>query len=249
MQDRLEKEKIFHNEAFAKGIRKSLDAWYSIFGSIRKEFQRRLDVYSQEKDLLECGCGVNSYAYNLAATVNSIHGIDISDEAVRQSTVRAGQMGLKNCTFTIMNAETLDFKDNTFDLVFGVGIIHHLDLPAFYSEASRVLKPGGKIMFMEPLGYNPFLNLYRKITPRLRTPDEHPLLRKDLLLIDKYFKETDISYYHFFTLLAVPFRNTKAFNGLLRLLEAADRFAFRYLPFFKYLAWYTIIEARSPIKA
>lgn len=246
MQDRLEKEKVFHNEAFATGIRKPLDAYYSIFGRIRHEFQRRLDIYASGKDLLECGCGVNSYAYGLASKVNSIYGIDISDEAVHQSTERARQLGLSNCQFAIMNAEAPAFDKDTFDLLFGVGIIHHLDLPVFFGEAARVLKPDGRMMFMEPLGYNPFLNAYRKMTPRLRTPDEHPLLRRDLLLVEKYFKEVVVSYYHFFTLLAVPFRRMWLFKPMLRLLEIFDDFSFRYIPGFKYLAWYTIIEARMP---
>lgn len=248
MQDRLQKEKVFHNEAFAKGIRKPLDAYYSVFSRIRMHFRQKLDDYSVGKDLLECGCGVNSYAYDLALRVRHIHGIDISDEAVAQSSERARQLGLTNCDFSIMNAEVLDYKDDMFDMLFGVGIIHHLDLPVFFSEAARVLRSSGRMMFMEPLGYNPFLNLYRKFTPHLRTPDEHPLLRSDLQLVKRYFADVKISYYHFFTMLAVPFREKTYFYGLLRQLEKLDDFFFRFFPGFKYLAWYTIIEARLPVK-
>lgn len=246
MHNRLEKEKAFHNEAFSTGIRKPLDAYYSIFGAIRKEFRNRLRTYAVSKDALECGCGVNSYATELAPYLGQLNGIDISDEAVRQSVEMAKSKGLANCEFDVMNAEQLGFTDQSFDLLFGVGIIHHLDLPVFYSEASRVLKPSGKMMFMEPLGYNPFINLYRKLTPKMRTPDEHPLLRKDLRLINDYFDEVKISYYHFFTLLAVPFRNTKVFNPFLKCLQSLDNFMFKFVPGFKYLAWYVIIEAGSP---
>jgi len=248
MQDRLEKEKMFHNEAFAKGIRKPLDAYYTIFERIRRDFREKLDACAPGQDVLECGCGVNSYAYDLALHVNRLCGIDISDEAVHQSAARAKKLGLRNCDFSIMNAEALEYGDSLFDLVFGVGIIHHLDLPVFFGEAARVLRPEGKMIFMEPLGYNPFLNIYRKFTPGLRTPDEHPLLRKDLRLVGRYFEEVDIHYYHFFTLLAVPFRRKTLFGGLLKLLEKVDDFFFRYIPGFKYLAWYTIIEGRFPRK-
>ncbi len=246
MHDRLEKEKAFHNEAFSTGIRKPLDAYYSIFDEIREEFRARLKAYAAGKDALECGCGVNSYARELAPYLRQLKGIDISDEAVRQSVEIKIVGGLENCAFVVMNAEQLEFPDQSFDLVFGVGIIHHLDLPVFYSEAARVLKPTGKMLFMEPMGYNPFINIYRKLTPKLRTPDEHPLLRKDLKIINNYFNHLKISYYHFFTLLAVPFRNTKLFNPILRCLSSLDHFMFRYIPGFKYLAWYVIIEAESP---
>lgn len=248
MQDRLEKEKAFHNDAFSRGIRRSLDAYYSIFITIRKDFRDMINGFVRGKRILECGCGVNSYAYELAAVVDQIHGIDISDEAVRQSREQAERGGLKNCRFDIMNAESLDFPDATFHFVFGVGIIHHLDLAVFYKEAARVLRTDGRMLFMEPLGYNPFINLYRKLTPRLRTPDEHPLLKKDLDLIHEYFGEVHVRYYHFFTLLTVPLRNTPLFKPVLRVFEAIDRFCFRFLPGFKYLAWYTIIEAGEPKK-
>ncbi len=248
MHDRLEKEKAFHNEAFSKGIRKPLDGYYSIFDEIRAEFRKRLEEYALANDIMECGCGVNSYAYKVAPLVKSLHGIDISDEAVRQSDVKASENNLNNCTFTVMNAENLGFNAESFDLIFGVGIIHHLDLQVFYKEAARVLTNKGRILFMEPLGYNPFINLFRKLTPKMRTPDEHPLLKKDILLITKYFKELKINYYHFFTLLAVPFRNTWLFKPFLRFLKAADDFFFRYIPGFRYLAWYVIIDAGFPLK-
>jgi ubiquinone/menaquinone biosynthesis C-methylase UbiE len=227
---------------------KPLDAYYTIFISIRKDFRMRLDALIPGKHILECGCGINSYAYELAPFVQRINGIDISDEAVRQSEEEAARAGIQNCSFHIMNAENLEFEDNTFDLLFGVGIIHHLDLDVFYAEAARVLNPEGRMLFMEPLGYNPFLNLYRKMTPRLRTPDEHPLLRKDLRLIHRFFGDVVVKYYHFFTLLAVPFRKTRLFSPCLHFLESLDQICFRYLPGFKYLAWYTIIEAGLPKK-
>jgi len=248
MQGRIEKEKAFHNDAFSRGIRKPLDAYYSIFVNIRDDFRKRLGILGQGKHVLECGCGINSYAHELSPVVASLNGIDISDEAVRQSREQAETLRLLNCRFDIMNAESIEFADDTFDLVFGVGIIHHLDLPVFFSEAGRVLKQGGSILFMEPLGYNPFLNLYRKLTPRLRTPDEHPLIRRDLRIIPDFFNEVTITYFHFFTLLAVPFRKTRLFEPLLRILGGIDSFFFRHMPGFKYLAWYTIIEASGPRK-
>ncbi len=246
MQNRIEKERAFHNEAFSTGIRKPLDAYYSIFKGIRNDFKQRLDDFAQGSTVLECGCGLNSYANALDSKVKRLVGVDISDEAVSQSKTNSQQVGLNNCSFLVMNAEKLDLPSDHFDLIFGVGIIHHLDLPAFYNEASRVLKESGKMLFMEPLGYNPLINLYRKLTPKLRTPDEHPLKRKDLLLLSDYFKYFKISYYHFFTLFAIPFRKSRFFNPILRPLHGLDQFLFRYLPGFKYLAWYVIIETGPP---
>jgi SAM-dependent methyltransferase len=244
--ERLEKEKAFHNEAFSTGIRRPLDKYYSIFARIRGDYLDRLRETAPGKRLLECGCGADSHTFEVAGPGMELTGIDLSEEAVRKSREKAASMGLTHCRFQVMDAEKMDFGPDSFDLLFGVGIIHHLDLPVFFSEAARVLRPGGRILFMEPLGYNPVINLFRKLTPRYRTPDEHPLLRGDLKLLDRYFGQVSVAYYYFFALLAVPFRSTRLFSPLLKLLDGLDRFCFRCIPGFRYLAWYVLIDAARP---
>ena len=86
-----------------------------------------------------------------------------------------------------MDAEELKFNESSFDLICEIGILHYLKLEKAYSELQRVVKKDGVALFIEPLGHNPFIKLYRKLTPRLRTLDEHPLLSKDLILAKKYF--------------------------------------------------------------
>ena len=68
-----------------------------------------------------------------------------------------------------------------------------------------ILKPNGKILFIEPLCTNPIINLYRKLTPKSRSLDEHPLVNKDLDFIKNNFKETKIKYYGFITLIIFPY--------------------------------------------
>ena len=87
--------------------------------------------------------------------------------------------------------EAID-RDDSFDLVCGSGILHHLDLPAAMRELARVLRPSGRAVFMEPLGHNPAINAFRNRTPELRTPDEHPLLGKDLKLCRRYFGSVEV---------------------------------------------------------
>jgi len=73
-----------------------------------------------------------------------------------------------------MNAEQMAFADDTFDMVFGHSVLHHTDLRLTRGETYRILKTGGIGVFVEPLGHNPLVNLFRRLTPHWRTPAERP---------------------------------------------------------------------------
>lgn len=104
------------------------------------------------------------------------------------------------CDFRKMDAHELEFADATFDIVFGTAILHHLDFARAIREIHRVLRSGGKIVFMEPLRHNPVARLVRWLTPEARTPDELPLGRAELRLIGRNF-ETDNYYSELLTVI------------------------------------------------
>ncbi len=245
-KDRIANEKAFHNETYSEGKRNLHYGYYEIFAQIRADFRERVRMSVRGVDVLELGCGIHTFAPEFAPEARNMTGIDISEEAVNKSRNIADEAGLQNCSFQVMNAEELELPEHSVSLIFGSGIIHHLDLDAFFTESARVLKKDGRILFMEPLGHNPFINLFRLLTPSIRTPDEHPLLRKDLVLIGKYFKELDIKYYYLFSLLAVPFRNKSIFAGMVRFLDSLDQLFFKFIPFGKYMAWYVLVDASKP---
>jgi SAM-dependent methyltransferase len=145
-----------------------------------------------------------------------------------------------------MDAENTDFADQSFDLVCGTGILHHLDLEKAYSELARILKPGGRAIFLEPLGHNPLINLYRKLTPSLRSQDEHPLKIKDLRFARQFFNRIRIKYFHLLILMAVPFRSTTIFEFLINILGAIDGIIFTLAPLLRRYAWTAVMEFYDP---
>ncbi len=86
---------------------------------------------------LNCGCGRGGQEDIFGPSI----GIDISFENILSLIKRGGQG-------VVADMEFLPFRDRTFDLVYGFGILHHLDnIKKGVSEATRVLKDGGHIGF------------------------------------------------------------------------------------------------------
>ena len=179
------------------------------------------------KCILDLGCGFGDKSVLMAKHGAIVFGIDISENYISISKASAVEANLEDkCVFQEMDAHAMVFEDNKFDFVVGRGIIHHLDLPVSLSEIKRVLKPGGHAMFVEPLGANPLLKIFRLMTPSARTVDERPLDIKDLKWIRNNF-EVHSTYYGLLaapiamitSLVLRPFPN----NPLLRLADYGER--------------------------
>jgi ubiquinone/menaquinone biosynthesis C-methylase UbiE len=75
-------------------------------------------------------------------------GVDLTDAAVSLAKRRFELFQLPG-TFHVADAERLDFPDNSFDLVYSHGVLHHTpDTAAAVREIHRVLRPGGKAVVM-----------------------------------------------------------------------------------------------------
>lgn len=242
---RYEREREFHDHIFREGTRGVVDKFYAITGASRRYYESRLWDAGPGTCVLEYGCGQGSHAFELARRGADVTGIDISGEAIAQAEERAAREGV-TATFRRMNAEALEFPDANFDLICGTAILHHLDLDAGYRELARTLRPDGLAIFLEPLGHNPLINLYRSRTPHLRTPDEHPLLVDDLYRARAHFAAVRTRYFHLVGLAAVPLRKLPGFASVLRALDTFDAVLFRAVPPLRKHAWYASLELAKP---
>ena len=183
-------------------------------------------------------------AFFMAAHGASVTGIDISPVAVEQGRRRAAADHVADqVTFEVIDAESLQFPDGTFDLVCGSGVLHHLDLSREYTaDSARVLQPHGTAVFVEPLGHNPLINAYRRRTPALRTVDEHPLLLRDLEQAREHFAKLELKFFHLASLAATPFRNRRGFERVLAALDRLDRVLFRIAPPLRRHAWMVVMR-------
>lgn len=259
MATRRKKERDFHDRVFQDRTRQRVTEYYAVVRASRKRYEAYLREHAPGKQVLEYGCGPGSYAFALAAWGARVVGIDISPVAIEQAQLTAWAGDLLDIEFRVMDAESLEFAEGSFDLVCGTGILHHLDLDRAFPEIRRVLRPGGSAIFIEPLGHNPLINRFRKATPDLRTGDEHPLLTADLERAREFFDLIEMRPYGLLTLAAIPFRNVPGFTGLLAVLETLDAMLFRLCPWARKHAWQAVLvlsrptppahEPGSPIKA
>jgi SAM-dependent methyltransferase len=101
------------------------------------------------KDVLEIGVGMGADHLEWAkSSPRSLTGIDLTDRAIQFTQERLGFFGLQS-DLHAADAENLPFPDNSFDIVYSYGVLHHSpDTAQAIREVHRVLRPGGSARIM-----------------------------------------------------------------------------------------------------
>jgi SAM-dependent methyltransferase len=116
---------------------------------------------SKNLRVLEVGCGLGTDGAQFAKAGAEYTGIDLTQAAVDLAKRRFELFDLPG-TFRVADAEYLDFPDNSFDLVYSHGVLHHTpDTAAAVREIHRVLRPGGQavVMLYHRNSYNYRINI------------------------------------------------------------------------------------------
>jgi len=103
---------------------------------------------TREKRVLEIGVGLGADHQKFAEAGADLHGIDLTERAIEHTQKRLAALGLAS-HLAAGDAESIDFSDNYFDVVYSWGVLHHSpDTPRAVAEVHRVLKPGGEARLM-----------------------------------------------------------------------------------------------------
>lgn len=98
--------------------------------------------------VLEIGCGLGTDGAQFARAGAEYTGVDLTDAAIELAQKRFELFNLPG-NFQTADAEKLDFADNSFDLVYSHGVLHHTpDTEGAVREIYRVLRPGGRAVVM-----------------------------------------------------------------------------------------------------
>ncbi len=153
------------------------------------------------KKLLDIGAGLGESSVYFALQGADVVCTDISPAMVDLAKRLAIHHGTEISGITTPG-ETIDFPDDSFDIVHIANTIHHVaSKQKLFSEIHRVLKPNGRFFSIDPLAYNPVINVYRRMATQVRTADEAPLSLKDVALVKQYFKDVQHREFWIFSML------------------------------------------------
>lgn len=205
------------------------------------------------KNILDYGCGNGFYSWWLAKCGGNVTAIDLSEKSLEVAKKRAEKEGFAlKINFSKMDCEKLEFKDNSFDIIFDGGTFSSLDLSIAYVELARVLKPDGFLIGIETFGHNPLTNFKRKFNKSLNKgtlwSKEHIFNEDRLRMAHNYFKTVEVEYFHIISWICFPLLSFGLGQSMLKILEKLDGYILKALPFLKKYSFKIVFVFKQPIK-
>lgn len=216
--------------------------------------------------VLDVGCGLGEASLFFAQAGAEVTATDISPAMVAYCTQALTQRGYQVHSL-VCPAEQLQLPSHAYDLIYCANLLHHVQGKGLViGILADALRPGGRAYFIDPLRYNPIINVYRRMATRFRTADEEPVGFDMVGLINRHFGRVN---YHctwlltqaiFIKYLLVnhvhPNQNRywkiildekeettgRWFSKLSRL----DDILCRKVPALRYLCWNMVVEASLP---
>jgi SAM-dependent methyltransferase len=248
MDTRAERERQSYDEG---GVWDASHAWHARFPHVfaspnsaryERQFEEAIRSRVVGKTALELGCGDGLTSRKVSELgASHVLGVDVSTDFIRKANALTIPGRLE-----FLCADVLQNVSGTYDVVFGRSILHHIDykhgLRAIYHDN---LNAGGRMVFMEPLGSNPVIQLYHRVAGSAHTPDEKPFDRKELQWFLDTFPVVRIYPFNLLSLVAglgshVVFES--ADNALLRMADVADEWLARQVPLLRPYYRHCLIE-------
>lgn len=242
LENRKKEEAEFHDFSHDESTELENLKFYTTTGLSNKYVDSWIKENSKGKVFLDFACGNGIHSVRAAEYgADLVIGIDISLGSINNAKKHATSKNVSTLTrFFVGDCENTGLPSDSIDTILCAGMLHHLDLKYAYPEMKRILKPGGKILAVEALNYNPFIKAYRFLTPDMRTEWEkhHILSLKDVRFAKKYFRLNNVKFWHI-TSFAAAFLGSPRwllsfFNGVDSILTS--------LPVIKLLSWQFTFE-------
>ncbi len=221
----------------------------------------------QGRRVLDLGCGTGTAGAHLAALGARVICVDVSAGMLGVARrVAQGQGG--RVQPVVGSAHRLPFASSSMDVVYGYGLLHHVDIEQALAEVARVLRPAGRALFIDPLAYNPLIKAYRRMSRAVHSRHERPLRRADLRAARRHFRSVRHDEYwlaaqavflwYYLVERRDPgrerywklvIRDGERLSWLVEPLHRLDRRLLARLPGLGLLCWNVLLDLSEPIKA
>lgn len=196
------------------------------------------------KKQLDLCCGNGIHSFTGAKNGASVIGIDYAEESIIVCKQRASILNL-NVEFITADVESLNFRDESFDLVSCVGSLSYLNHEILLREVYRVLKKDGVFICLDSFNCNPVYRFNRYIH-YLRGQRSYSTLRRmpnmnTLKLVNEIFSKVDVKYFGIFTFLSPFLSIVLSPEKILQVLTYLDK----HVRIFKRHAFKIVINAQK----
>lgn len=217
----------------------------SLYRSTEQRYAEKIMYPIFGKLCCELGGGLGTHAIYLAAQGAQVVVTDFSLNRLNALQKEVEKLGFeKNIACVECFAEKLPFPDGLFDLVYTKSVLIHTNLEEALLEIKRVLKPGGKVVFLEPSVYNPFVLIYRKLfAPKEWKGIVRYFSKKEIKTMQVVFPNLKVKKFYFFGFFSFIwnflFPNTCLFKISLAITNILD---FILFPLKKLFPWFYVFS-------
>lgn len=162
-------------EYFSQKIKKTMVPANTPYVSRHVDELIKFGNITRKDRILDVGCGMGKYTLNMLTKGYNVEGLDLNPFLLQQFLrYNDNRFPVKLHLADIVEAP--EELNGQFDFVIGFMVLHHLHiLHTCFQSMFRLLKPGGKIIFLEPNPYNPLFHMQIWFTPGMSYEGEKGL--------------------------------------------------------------------------
>ena len=176
-------------------------------------------------DLLDFGCGMGEESMYFAKLGARVTAFDVAPKAIQILKNRSIHNGLPVNAF-VADALSNGLRSHSFDVIHGLGIIHHLGADPGFAEIDRLLRPGGRAVFLEHMGNSALIECTKGWLGKVDYTDyEKPLTWAECLAQRSRFQTLKLVPYHILSRLRKSDALRRIDHAVLRTVPALRYFA------------------------
>ena len=164
--------------------------------NLTRKLRDRIGI-SEQSHGLEIGCGAGRFTIPLLQYFRTLEVADLSTRqlSLLEEELKQQKIDETRCVLHHADVEKLDevLPQDHFDFVIGVFVLHHLVDPADTVERlSKLVKPGGRLIFLEPNRWNPLFTLQILLLPDFSFAQEKRLYQLGTHRLRRFLSEAGL---------------------------------------------------------